>query len=84
MPSTRVLVLYTGGARKALRDLPGDAQDAIKAKIARYAETGAGDVSHLKGTNAARLRSGDYRVIFVETVEALEIRAVGHRRDIYN
>ena len=76
-------VLYTGRARKALRDLPSDIRDAIKAKIARYAETGAGDVSHLKGTNAARLRSGDYRVIFVETVEALEIRAVGHRRDIY-
>ena len=77
------VVRYTGGARKGLLALPSNVRDAIKAKIARYAETGAGDVSHLKGTNAARLRSGDYRVIFVETVEALEIRAVGHRRDIY-
>lgn len=77
------VVLYTGGARKVLRDLPDEIRDTIKAKIARYAETGAGDVSHLKGTNAARLRSGDYRVIFVETAEALEIRAVGHRREIY-
>ena len=77
------VVLYTSRARKALRDLPGEIRDAIKAKLARYAETGAGDVSHLKGADAARLRSGNYRVIFVETVDALEIRAVGHRRDIY-
>ena len=77
------VVLYTGVARKALRDLPSDMRDAIKAKIGRYAKTGAGDVSHLKGTHAARLRSGDYRVIFLETADTLEVRAGGHRRNIY-
>lgn len=76
-------VLYTNSARKALRGLATDAQDAIKAKLTRYAENGSGDVTKLQGTEGARLRVGDYRAIFIETDEAVEVRAVGHRREIY-
>jgi 2-methylisocitrate lyase-like PEP mutase family enzyme len=31
----------------------------------------------------ARLRVGDWRVIFVETTATVEVRAVGNQRDIY-
>jgi mRNA interferase RelE/StbE len=37
----------------------------------------------MKGEDGARLRSGDYRVIFRETDDTIEVVAVGHRRDIY-
>jgi mRNA interferase RelE/StbE len=76
-------VLYTNSARKALRGLASDVQTAIKAKLDRYAENGSGDVTKLQGTEGARLRVGEYRVIFVETGDGIEVRAVGHRREIY-
>jgi mRNA interferase RelE/StbE len=76
-------VFYTNSARKGLRALEADVQTAIKAKLARYTESGSGDVTKLQGTEGARLRVGDYRIIFVETPEAIEVRAVGHRREIY-
>jgi len=41
-------------------------------------------VTALKGqSGAARLRVGDYWIIFVETAVAISVRAVGHRREIY-
>lgn len=77
------VVLYTVAARKSLRGLPPDVGQKLGAKLARYAETGVGDVRNLQGASGARLRSGDYRVIFTETTDAIEVLAVGHRRDIY-
>ena len=59
------------------------ARRQIEAKLAHYAETGGGDVKALIGTPGARLRAGDWRVIFVETGTTIEVRAVGHRREIY-
>jgi mRNA interferase RelE/StbE len=53
------------------------------AKIARYAETGAGDVKTLSGRPGKRLRSGDYRVIFEETETQIRVLAIGPRGDIY-
>lgn len=37
----------------------------------------------LKGIPGARLQVGDYRIIFVETRTEIGVRAIGHRRDIY-
>jgi mRNA interferase RelE/StbE len=42
----------------------------------------AGQLKHLKGQQGARLRIGDWRVIFVET-PAIIMFAVGNRRVIY-
>ncbi|MFI5020924.1 MAG: type II toxin-antitoxin system RelE/ParE family toxin [Alphaproteobacteria bacterium] len=55
----------------------------VEAKIERFAKTGVGNVKRLTGRPGARLRVGDWRVIFVETSATIEVRAVGHRRDIY-
>ena len=70
-------------ARRALRKLPTSTRRQIEAKLAHCAETSGGDVKALIGTPGARLRVGDWRVIFVETDTTIEVRAVGHRRDIY-
>jgi mRNA interferase RelE/StbE len=77
------LVAYTPAARRAWRKLPDDVQVHLTDALRRYAATGQGDVVRLKGVSGARLRLGDYRVIFVETVDVIEIRSVGHRRDVY-
>jgi mRNA interferase RelE/StbE len=76
-------VTWTYDARRAFRKLPLDVRADIEAKIERFAKTGAGNVKRLSGRAGARLRIGDWRVIFVETAATVEVRAVGHRRDIY-
>jgi mRNA interferase RelE/StbE len=55
----------------------------VEEKLAQHAATGGGDVAALAGRAGARLRVGDYRVIFIETETVVEVVAVGHRRDIY-
>jgi mRNA interferase RelE/StbE len=50
----------------------------IEARFQRFVETGAGNVNRLIGRPEARLRIGDWRVIFVETASTVEVRSVGH------
>lgn len=76
-------VSYTSAARRSWRKLPAKVQARIEAALERYAGTGEGDVKRLTGRAGARLRLGDYRVIFAETDATIEVRAVGHRKDIY-
>ena len=76
-------ILYTLAARKSFRKMPEEVRRQIEAKLERYAGTGAGDVKALQGEIGKRLRSGDYRVIFTETETAIEVRAIGNRREIY-
>jgi mRNA interferase RelE/StbE len=76
-------VTWTHDARRQFRKLPAHVRADIEAKIERFASTGAGNVKRLTGQPGARLRVGDWRVIFVETSVTAEVRAVGNRRDIY-
>jgi mRNA interferase RelE/StbE len=76
-------VSYTTSATRQLRKLPAEIRERIIDKLRCYAESGAGDVKALSGKPGARLRIGDYRVIFVEAVDVISVRAVGHRSDIY-
>lgn len=76
-------ISYTTLATRQLRKLPAEIRERVIEKIQRYAESGAGDVKALVGQPGARLRVGDYRIIFVEAAEAISVRAVGHRSDIY-
>ena len=68
-------VTYTLAARRSLRKLAGDVRQQVEAKLARYAETGAGDIKALSGQPGARLRVGDYRVYF----ERHDLGLVVHR-----
>jgi mRNA interferase RelE/StbE len=74
-------ILYLRAASRELVNLPLTVQGQIEAKLTRYAQTGAGDVKALAGQSDARIRSGDYRIIFTETEDAITVRAVRHRRD---
>jgi mRNA interferase RelE/StbE len=76
-------ITWTHDARRELRKLPPDVRADIEAKIERFARTGAGNIKRLTGRPGARLRVGDWRVIFVETSTTVGVRAVGNRRDIY-
>jgi mRNA interferase RelE/StbE len=76
-------VIYTIAATKQLGKLPANIRERVVDKLHRYAETGAGDVKALTGQPGARLRIGDYRAVFVETADAISVRAVGHRSEIY-
>lgn len=77
------VIAYAAAAIRQMRKLPPPLRERIIAKMKRYAQTGAGDVKVMAGQPGARLRIGDWRVIFVETETEIEVRAVGHRREIY-
>lgn len=74
---------FTPAAARSLRKLPRQAALDLRSKLDRYAATGAGDVRALTGRPGRRLRAGDYRALFIETSDTIEVFAPGHRRDIY-
>lgn len=74
---------YTPAALRNLGRLPKKVRQDILAKLERYAETGAGSTKALVGRPGTRLRIGAYRAIFIETAAAIEVFAIGDRRDIY-
>ncbi len=76
-------ITYTARADRQLSRMAPDAAERIEAKIERYAETGEGDVKAMKGSPTLRLRVGDYRVIFTEDYEVLDVLDVGHRSGVY-
>jgi mRNA interferase RelE/StbE len=75
-------VRYSLNAARALEKHRSDAA-FIKAKIERYAATGAGDVKRLVGMPHLRLRVGDYRVLFVEDDAFVFVTEIGPRGSIY-
>jgi mRNA interferase RelE/StbE len=76
-------ITFKASATKEWAKLPQAIKKRLGAKLERYAETGEGDVTRLVGQPYARLRVGDYRIIFAETETAIDVRAVGNRREIY-
>jgi mRNA interferase RelE/StbE len=77
-------VLYTPTATRQLLKLSPEVRERIERKLNVFAATGQGDVKKLKGQAGARLRIGDWRVIYYEEAETVVVVAVGHRRDIYD
>jgi mRNA interferase RelE/StbE len=82
MSPVKTIVLGPGAA-KAFDKLDGVAQRQVADALHQYAIRGFGDVKAMVGTNTARLRIGDYRVIFDEEPERVIVLALGHRKDIY-
>lgn len=76
-------IVYTLSATKQLKKLPAATRERLVAKLHRYAETGAGDVSSMKGEPAARLRDGEWRIVFGENATTISVRKVGNRKEIY-
>lgn len=79
-------VIYTKTATKSLTGLPANRAKQIRAKIEQLATDPASlanQVKRLKGTNADRLRVGDYRVIFQHDGHTLTVLAVSPRGSAY-
>jgi mRNA interferase RelE/StbE len=77
------IVFGATAARQWLKLSP-QIRDRIAKKLVALAATGHGDIKKLKGQPGARLRVGDWRVIFYEEADTVVVVAVGHRREIYD
>lgn len=75
-------ITYSKSALKDLRKMPGKDAKAITAKLAKYAETGEGDVKKLQGRPEYRLRHGNWRALFEINGDVIVIR-VAARGNIY-
>ena len=69
-----------------MRAIPQPIALGILKALHRYIETGQGNVKPLSGEfeGVRRLRIGDYRVLFDETVDAITIHRVRNREDAYH
>jgi mRNA-degrading endonuclease RelE of RelBE toxin-antitoxin system len=58
---------------------------SISSTLARYLDTGEGDVKRLRDIEPSefRLRVGDYRLRFHDDGDTIRITAVKHRREAY-
>jgi len=81
--STVEIVWTTAATRQWLR-LSVDVRRRLEARLTTFAQTGQGDVKRLQGRDGARLRVGDWRIIFYVERNTLVVVAVGHRREIYD
>jgi mRNA interferase RelE/StbE len=69
-------IAFTAHALKQFDALPMRIQEAIDNALDKYAISGIGDVKRLSGTDAFRLRVGEYRIIFDDdgfTVLAVQV-----------
>jgi mRNA interferase RelE/StbE len=79
-------IAYSNQARKALLRLAADDARRIRSKIEQYADDPASlanNVKKLQGRNGFRLRVGDWRVIFEESAEVIDVLAIGPRSSVY-
>jgi mRNA interferase RelE/StbE len=77
-------IAFTPASARQWAKLSPDVRARIDRRLTEFATTGHGDVKRLKGRDGARLRVGDWRVIFYEDQETIVVAAVGHRREIYD
>jgi mRNA-degrading endonuclease RelE of RelBE toxin-antitoxin system len=78
-------VIWSAEAKAQLRAIDQHTALRILKALARYLETGEGDVKRLQNINPPefRLRVGDYRVRFHEAGDTVRVGAIRHRREAY-
>ncbi len=79
-------VVYSKAASKALLRLPTNERKRIIGKVEQYATdpaSQAGNVKKLQGRPGYRLRVGDWRVIFDEYDNVIDIEEIASRGSIY-
>jgi mRNA interferase RelE/StbE len=77
-------VVFAPVAMRQWLKLAPQVRERIRKKLDVFAATGQGDVKKLKGQAGARLRVGDWRVIYYEEAGTVVVAGVGHRREIYD
>jgi mRNA interferase RelE/StbE len=72
-------------ATKAVGDLPAGEQRRIIARLRRLEDDPRQGATKLTGAEGWRVRSGDYRVVFVidDAEMVVTVTRIGHRRDVY-
>jgi mRNA interferase RelE/StbE len=76
-------IVFAPAATRQWLKLSPQVRERIRKKLDVFAATGQGDIKKLKGQTGARLRVGDWRVIYYEETGTIVVVAVGHRREIY-
>jgi mRNA-degrading endonuclease RelE of RelBE toxin-antitoxin system len=78
-------VIWSDQAKAQLRVIDQATALRILHALARYLDTGEGDVKRLQDIEPPefRLRVGDYRVRFYDQGDTIRITAVKHRREAY-
>jgi mRNA interferase RelE/StbE len=78
-------VIWSDRAKAQLRAIDQPTALRILHALARYLDTGEGDVKRLQDIEPPefRLRVGDYRVRFHDLGHIIRITAVKHRREAY-
>lgn len=77
-------IVFTAAATRQWLKLSPGIRRRIDDKLNDFAAAGIGDVKRLKGRAGARLRVGDWRIVFYEESGNIVVAAVGHRREIYD
>ena len=73
-------------AEKDLESLPREVhRKIIKRLLALKANPRPPGAKKLGGSERYRIRAGDYRVLYTidDTLQKIEVNAVGHRREVY-
>ena len=78
-------IAWTDQARADVRGIDREAAIDLLHRLARFLETGQGDVKRLQDIEPPefRLRLGDYRLRYHDHGESIEILHVLHRKDAY-
>lgn len=78
-------LLVQARAAKQLANLPKKDADAILNKLQRYCvnDRDGLDIKKLVGADMLRLRHGQWRALFTDEGDLIEVIKVGHRREIY-
>ncbi len=78
-------IVWTEQAKADVRAIEQQTALRLLHGLARFLETGEGDVKRLQDVEPPelRLRIGDYRVRFHDLGDAIEILAVKNRREAY-
>ena len=85
MNGHRFQIVYGASAIGDLESLPDEQRWQVLRKIERLQGGLVGNIKRLKGGESAyRLRMGDYRVLFDVEGDAIMIRRIGNRKDIYD
>lgn len=77
-------IAFSAAAARQWLKLSADVRRRLDVKLSAFAQTGQGDVKRLKGRAGARLRVGDWRVVFYIEGDTIVVAAVGHRREVYD
>ena len=78
-------VAFTDQAKADLRAIPQPAALQILRTLARFLESGEGNVKRLRDVEPPlfRLRTQDHRVIFRDLGDSIELTRVRNRKDAY-